>query len=523
MRRTDVRTIRDILRHRHELGLTLEEVAAAVGVAKGTVSHTLKRAAAAGLTWPLSPDLEDSALNARLFPSRERRSAHLQPAWNEIVESLQGKRGRRRARLTYRQLWVEYRDEAQAQGRTAYSYSRFCKLLDERVEPCRKPQMRFTYEPGLYGMSDFSGKTLALQGRDVEIFVAVLPHSHLIYVEATPDQTVGHWTMAHRRALEYFGGVPRRWIIDNLKSGVTRHKGEEIHLNPSFQEFARHYDIAVLPARPGKASDKGPVEASVGAVQSRILLPLRDCPFFSLEEMNAAIRKELETLNNAPMARSKESRCEVFDMAERNALRPLPERSWEWGEWLIRTVAPDCHVRINHNLYSVPWRYVGRRVNARVSEQLVEVFLERGGEKIAAHAKRAGRNQFATCSKHMPDHHRAVRGIRDPDYQDFLLGKARRIGKEALSWAECCMASRDYPEQAFRSVQGMIGLVSEHGNQRVNEVCIEALARNRFGSGFLRDRLKEDHRPPRRAVQSEKIPDHRNIRGPHYYSSGKAS
>ena len=121
----------------------------------------------------------------------------------------------------------------------------------------------------------------------------------------------------------------------------------------------------------------------------------------------------------------------------------------------------------------------------------------------------------------MPDHHRAVRGIRDPDYQDFLLDKARRIGEEALSWAECCMASRDYPEQAFRSVQGMIGLVGEHGNQRVNEACVEALAHNRFGSGFLRDKLKEDHRPPRRGVQSEKIPNHRNIRGPH--SSGKTS
>ena len=117
------------------------------------------------------------------------------------------------------------------------------------------------YAPGLYGLSDFSGKRLALRTgrgeRDVEIFVTVLAHSQLIYAEAVPDQKIRHWTMVHRRALEYFGGVPERWIIDNLKSGVDKPDREEPQLNPSFREFARHYNVAVLPARSGRATDKG--------------------------------------------------------------------------------------------------------------------------------------------------------------------------------------------------------------------------------------------------------------------------
>ena len=126
--------------------------------------------------------------------------------------------------------------------------------------------------------------------KDVEIFVAVLAHSDMIYVEAVPNQSVRHWTMAHRRELEYFGGVPERWIIDNLKAGVDQPDREELRLNPSLRDFAKHYDLAVLPARSGQTMDKAKVEAAVGATQTCILLVLRHETFFSLEAMNAATR-----------------------------------------------------------------------------------------------------------------------------------------------------------------------------------------------------------------------------------------
>ena len=228
MKRTGMMSIRDILRHRFDFGLWRAQIAVAVGVSTGTVSHVLDRASAAGLSWPLPGDLDDEALRARLYPASRRDGRwHVQPDWETVLEALHAKRDLRRARITRRQLWVEYRDEAVARGATAYGYSRFCALLNERLESRPAPaQMRFVYAPGLYGLSDFSGKTLALRTgrgeRDVEIFVAVLAHSCLTYTEAVPDQKIRHWTMVHRRALEYFGDVPRRWIIDNLKSGVDK-------------------------------------------------------------------------------------------------------------------------------------------------------------------------------------------------------------------------------------------------------------------------------------------------------------
>ena len=164
MKRTGMINIKDILRHRHGLGLARAQIAAAVGVSAGTVSHVLERAAAAGLSWPLPADLDDEALRARLYPPSVRDGGHAQPDWDAVIGELKAPRKRRRARLTRRQLWVEYRDEALAQSGTAYSYSQFCARLKVRLKDSAKSvQMRFDYAPGLYGLSDFSGKTLALR------------------------------------------------------------------------------------------------------------------------------------------------------------------------------------------------------------------------------------------------------------------------------------------------------------------------------------------------------------------------
>ena len=407
MKRIDTMNIRDILRHRHGLGLARAEIAVAVSVSAGTVSNVLERAAAAGLSWPLPSDLDDDALRARLYPAPGQDSDWVQPDWDAVIEALNAPRKRRRVRLTRRKLWEEYRDEVEAQGGRAYGYSQFCARLKAHRGSCGgSAQMHFDYEPGLYGMADFSGKTLALRtGRgetDVEIFVAVLAHSNLIYAEAVPDQTVRHWTMAHRRALEYFGGTPQRWIIDNLKSGVDDPDRDDIRLNPSYREFALHYEMAVLPARKGRATDKGLVEASVKAVQTRILLALRHQTFFSLDTMNAAIRRELDRLNDTPMACG-ESRRALFEASERAALAALPTHPWEWGEWVERKVGPNCHIRFERNHYSAPERYIGRQVDVRAGERMVEVFLERGGERIAVHRRKSGRNQYATPPEHMPE------------------------------------------------------------------------------------------------------------------------
>ena len=527
MRKADMIDIRDILRQRHMLGLTRNDIAAALGVSAGTVSNILKRAEAASLSrWPLPEELDDAALQGRLYPQAERQSEHVQPDWDDIIAEYRAPRRRRRARLTQHQLWSEYSEEAVMQGGTPYSRSQFCALLKEQLQGKHADtQMRFDYAPGHCGMSDFSGKTLPLRTAtgetDVEIFVAVLPHSNLVYAEAVPSQKICHWAMAHRRAMEYFGGTPTIWIIDNLKSGVVKADREDPLLNPTFREFARHYGLAIIPARSKAPTDKAPVESAVKAVQSRILLALRRQTFFSIGAMNTAIRPELDKLNDAPMT-SGERRRQLFEASERAALGRLPAHPWEWAEWLTRKVAPNGHVAYGRNHYSVPEGHIGRMACLRVSERMVEVFLDRGGERIAVHRLATGRNRYTTEPAHMPDRLKAVRDIRRPDYGDILLRKARQIGEHALAWAERCMASRDFPQQAYTTVQGMTRLAERHGEARVEAVCAEALELDRLASGFLRERLKGGDKPaPPRPEPDEIIPDHSNIRGGSYYSTTK--
>lgn len=531
MKRTDMINSKDIIRQRFDLGLTREQIAVAVGVSTGTVSNVLKRATAAGLAhWPLPDDLDETALQKQLYPSDGHQKIRVQssPDWDEVIKGLKEPRGPRRAKMTQRQLWVEYRDEVEALGGTAYSYSRFCaKLKEQLAVGSEAAVMRFDYAPGHFAMSDFSGKTLSLHGKDgsmvdVEIFVIVLPHSSLIYAEAVPNQKISHWAMAHRRALEYFGGAPKCLIIDNLKSGVTKPDREDPHLNPTFRELALHYGFATLPARSRRPKDKAAAEAAVRAVQSRILLALRNRTFFSLKEMNDAIWSELDKLNKAKMACG-ETRRALFEANERAALLALPKIPWEWGEWMKRKVARNCHISIDRNHYSVPVAHIGRDVEARISERMIEVFLQRGGERIAVHPRKKGKNGYSTRAEHMPERLKAVQHIRSPDYGDFLLQQAMEIGPNALAWAERAYASRDFREQAFTSVQGMIGLAEKHGTAKIDAICIEALEVERFASGFLRDRVAKGGatKAPVRPEQAEAIPGHTNIRGPNYYSETK--
>jgi len=385
--------------------------------------------------------------------------------------------------------------------------------------------MRFGHAPGLHGMPDLSGRTLAPRtatgGADVEIPVAVPPHSGLAHAGAVPDRKAGHWTMAHRRALEHFGGSPVRWVIDNLKSGVARADRGDPRPGPGFREFAGHCGLAILPARKHRPKHRAAAEAAVKAVQSRVLPPLRRETFLAPGEMDAAIGRGPDRLSDAPAAKG-DSRRAAFGAAGRAALAPLPADPWDWGDRDRRRVGPDGHVSSGWNHHSVPGGNIGREVHVRVGERMIEVFAERGGERLAVHRLRTGRNGYATDPAHMPDRPGAVRDIRRPDYGDIPPGRARRIGRNALARAERCMASRDFPGQAYAAVQGMCRLAGTHGNGRVGAACAGALDASRLASGLLRDRpWNGGPAAPARPEAGETIPAHASVRGGSCYAKGK--
>ena len=284
-----MRIIRESLQLCREGDLSQREIAASLGVSHSTVCRALQRAEAAGLSAEDAAGLTDSALQAALHPEPEAPSpasgGRLMPDWDSIEQELMRKRQPREAKATQRHLWRQYRTAAREAGLEAYSYSQFCQLLADGSEGSpAKVAMRFEYEPGVWCMADFSGKTLRLRlpdgsERPVEILVACLCFTRLIYAEAVADQSARSWCMAHRRAFEYFGGVPQRLRTDGLKAGVIRPGRVDFVLNAQFRDLARHHGVVVLPARPGRERDMGMAEGAVKVDQMILLPALRDVVF----------------------------------------------------------------------------------------------------------------------------------------------------------------------------------------------------------------------------------------------------
>jgi transposase len=325
-----MRKIREVLRLRWEQGLSHRQIVASCRLGQGTVAEYLRRASAAGLTWPLSAGLTDAELERRLFPPPEVIPAAERPLpeWAVVHREL------RKKGVTLLLLWEEYR----ADNPMAFRYSRFCELYQQWCAAA-EPRMHQAHKAGGKLFVDYAGQTVAVvdrttgETRAAQVFVATLGASSYTYAEATCSQALPDWIGAHVRAFEFFGGVPTLVVPDNLKAGVTAASYYEPDLNPTYQELARHYGTAILPARPRKPRDKAKVENGVQQVERWVLAPIRNHTFFSLAELNAAICAQLQALNDRPGQGLPASRGELFEMriepladyiGELNKAAPLP-------------------------------------------------------------------------------------------------------------------------------------------------------------------------------------------------------
>ncbi|HEX3525363.1 MAG TPA: IS21 family transposase, partial [Stellaceae bacterium] len=349
--RVSMRQIREVLRLRFASELPQRAIAKSLGLSQGTVSGYLSRARALGVSWPLAEDLDDVQLEALLFPPSPAIAADQRsmPDWAWVHREL------RRPNVTLALLWEEYR----AGALDGFGYSWFCDLYRGWAGRL-KPTMRQTHIAGEKLFVDFAGRTaevvdgLTGESIPVQIFVAVLGASNFTYAEAVWSQKLPDWIAAHVRAFAYFGGVARQTVSDNLKAGITKACFHEPMVNRTYADMARHYGTAIVPARPYKPRDKAKVEVGVQVVGRWILARLRHRRFFSLAELNAAIRALLDELNDRPMRGWGMSRRALFQQLDKPALRSLPPLAYEYAEWKRCRVGLDYHVEIAKHYYSVP-------------------------------------------------------------------------------------------------------------------------------------------------------------------------
>lgn len=508
MKRLTMRKIKEAMRLQAS-GLSTRKIAASLGVGHSTATDYMKRVRLAGLTWPLSTDMTDAALEALLFhPSGgPSRLVEAQPDWPAIHREL------RRPGVTLSLLWEEYRG-AHPEG---YGYSRFCDLY-RRWSGRLTPVMRQHHVAGERVFVDYAGTTLSVidgttgEVRQAQMFVAALGASNLTYAEASWSQSLSDWIGAHCRAFAFFGGVPAQVVCDNLKSGVTKACFYEPAVNRTYSDMAEHYGTAVVPARPWKPRDKAKVEVAVQIAERWIIARLRNQRFFSLSELNAAIHSLLDRLNDRVTRHLGASRREIFDQIERSALKRLPAEPYVFSEWKQCTVGLDYHIEVGKHYYSAPHSLLREKVWVRLTARTIEIFHQ--GQRVAAHVRTSANRQHTTIPDHMPASHR-----RHSEWSpERLKSWAGKIGPNTATLIEVILRDRSHPEQGFRSCLGIVRLAKPHGAEALEAACERALTIGARSYSSVHSILKNNlHRArPEPAADGPAI-QHGNIRGPGYF------
>jgi len=403
--------------------LTHRTIAASLSVSRRTVDRYANLVRASGHSWAALKDKATKELDL-LFNRQHRVSQKVRPDFDAIDKALE-QRG-----TTVYHVWSDYRAALRDK---AFGYAHFAALYRDYRKK-HAVAMRRNHVPGQEVLTDFSGKRPVYIDREsgepvpVELFIGVLGASNYIYATCVPSQTVPDWVDAHTRMVEFFGGAPAIVVPDNLRSAVSK-SGREPVIQRTYAEWAMHYGLAVLPARPGRPRDKGAVEGAVLIVQRAMLPELDRQTFFSIDEVNAAVAKLLVELNDRPFQKRPGCRREVFEMVEKPALQPLPAARFTYGQWMARQVVPkDYHVAVLGHSYSVPHTQVGERVEARVSPTSVEIYADR--ECVATHKRSSVRGGTSTQRDHQPEAHRAE-ADRTPD---GLLAWADGIGPHTRAY-----------------------------------------------------------------------------------------
>jgi transposase len=506
-----MRQLKEVLRLRFEAKLSHSQIAGSCRVSKGVVSKYLKRAQRAGVGWPLPEGMSEAELEHRLYPASlgERRARFAEPDFKVVHLEL------KRKGVTLQLLWEEYQ---QAHPDDGYSYSQFCARY-QRWRGQQRRSMRQVHKAGEKLFIDYCGPTVAVidahtgEVRAAQVFVAVLGASNYTFAEATWTQSLPDWIGSHVRAFGFFQGVTELLVIDNLKSGVTHPCRYDPETNPTYAELAAHYGTAVLPARPYKPKDKAKAEAAVQLVERWILARLRHRTFFSLGELNEAIRALLADLNDRPFQKLLGSRRSAFEALDRPALKPLPPRPYAYAEWKKATPGIDYHVEVKHHFYSVPHVLVGKALDVRFTAHTVEVFHKH--ERVASHV-RDFRGGFTTVAEHMPKAHRAHGGWTPGRF----LNWAQQIGPYTLRLVKHQLETRPHPEHGYRACLGLRHHARRVGPQRLEAACRRALSIGSPSARSVASILKQglDRQPLADHDETAGVlPQHDNVRGPRYY------
>jgi transposase len=486
--------VTEILVHWHA-GRSQSEIATSLGVDRKTVRKYLAPALAAGMApgGPPKPPAEWEELVRGWFPELADMRLR-QTTWPEIEQHRDFIVAMLAAGVTKQTIWQRLTAEHGLAASVASVKRYIAANLPEDNRRAQVTVLREDPPAGEEAQIDYGylgswTDPVGGRGRRVWAFVMVLACSRLMFVRPVLTMDQAAWTEAHVAAFAFFGGVPRRLVPDNLRTGVDRTDLYDPKINRAYAELAAHYGTLIDPARRGKPKDKPRVERPMPYIRDSFW---RGRDFVSLQQMQDAAlvwcREVAGRRACRPLAGA--SPASVFEAVEADALLALPHKPFVLATWSTGKVGPDIHVKVGKTLYSVPWRHIGRQVDARATASMVQIFDN--GELIATHPRKPVGKQ--TDFAHYPPEKVAFQ-MRTPVW---CRTRAEEIGEACVAVIGELLAVNALFR--LRAAQGVLGLADKHGPVRLDAACAKAIAVGdpsyRTIKGILAAGLETEPAPP---------------------------
>jgi transposase len=483
----------------------------ALGVSRNTVNNYMRHFDVLDLSPPGLLALDDKALHD-LFPEKDSkdpsRYEHLAGQFTYMAREL-AKPG-----CTLQTLWSAYLD-AEPDG---YRYTQFVHHYGQ-WKSRQKASGLLEHKAGEKLMVDYTGKTIAYVDRQTgevhqaQVFVATLPCSGYTFVHASKSQKREDFIASLNACLQHLGGAPKAIVSDNLKSAVSKGHKYAPEINKTLSGFALHYGLVIDPTRPYRPQDKALVEGAVNLVYQRIFYPLCTLTFFSVDQINEAIGPLQREYNDHLLQRAQVSRKQRFEELDRPLLQPLPRDIYQIRQYRRAKVQKIAHIYLSEdrNYYSVPHRYVGKRVEVQYDSDLVEIFYDHG--RIAWHKRDYRPGKYITEGEHVPSTHRAYAEWSPAHFAE----RAAKVGPGTAQYIARLIEQYAYPEQAYKQALGILSFTKTYTTERVEAACKYGLEHHRSGYRIIENILKnQQHQAPQHPPPTPIAP-HQNIRGAHYY------
>lgn len=512
-----MKQVRNVLQLHSVMKLSLRRIQGATKVAKSTISDYIKRFKHSGLDMDQINILNDDELKLKLFPEHSSvvASKKAMPDMNYLHKEM---KLRKKTKITLQLLWEEYID-ANPDG---YRYSQF-RLHYGRYKQTLNPSMRQTHLAGEKLFVDYSGLTVAIHNQrtgeieKAQIFVAVLGASGYTFVHATPSQKQEDFIYSHVVCYNFFGGVPKVVVPDNLKSAIIFNNKNGIVVNESYADLNRHYSIVVEPARPRKPKDKSKAEQGVQAIQRYILARFRHHKFFSVDELNEALAPLLDRYNDKVIKHLQKSRTELFLELDSPYLNPLPINRYVYKQFKVARVNQDYHATLEKCNYSVPFKYIKEEVEVRYSTQSVYIYHKH--KLIATHPRLRRIGETSTLHEHMPNEHQYINEKMNPDR---LRSWAKNIGEYSCMFVEDAFAEVEHNSQAYRKISAVLSLVKLYGNTELELALMYAVQMRTITTKSIKSILDKKLYLVKSAnnitpAQQSLFNNHTNIRGADEY------